>query len=262
MKRLACLVLLALLAACSVPPERALLALDLPTATTQVILSTTSGWNDPTATVRCFERSGEGWQVVELGLPASTIPASTIPANTIPANVGRSGLGWGLGMHVDGEGPRKREGDGRAPAGIFSLGTAFGYAATAPAGMAMPYRQSTDRDYFVDASDSSVYNQWQSIPIAEPNTPKERWSSCERMRRDDAVYELGMVVNHNTSDTIPGRGSAIFLHVWAGQSEPTSGCTAMSRDNLRRVMMWLRSDAQPLLVQVPSDELPRLQRKR
>ncbi|MFT6080117.1 MAG: L,D-peptidoglycan transpeptidase YkuD (ErfK/YbiS/YcfS/YnhG family) [Planctomycetota bacterium] len=257
MKRLSCLGLLALLAACSVQPERALLALDLPAATTQVILSTTSSWHDPTAIVRCFERSGEGWQVVELGLTANGLPA-----DGVSASIGRSGLGWGLGMHVDGDGPRKREGDGRAPAGIFSLGTAFGYAAIAPAGMALPYRQSTDRDYFVDASDSPVYNQWQSIPIAEPNTPKARWNSCERMRRDDAVYELGMVVNHNTSDAVPGRGSAIFLHVWAGEGESTSGCTAMSLANLRRVMMWLRSDAQPLLVQVPSDQLSHLHRMR
>ncbi|MFT4516107.1 MAG: L,D-peptidoglycan transpeptidase YkuD (ErfK/YbiS/YcfS/YnhG family) [Planctomycetota bacterium] len=247
MTRLVCLLAFALLTACSMNPERALLSLDLPIATTQVILSTTSGWHDPTATVRCFERSGAGWRVVELG---------------IPANVGRSGLGWGLGMHVAGEGPQKREGDGRAPAGIFSLGTAFGYAAAAPDGLTVPYRQATERDYFVDAPDSPVYNQWQRIPTAEPNTPKAHWSSFERMRRDDPVYELGMVVNHNAGDAVAGCGSAIFLHVWAGQGKSTSGCTAMSRDALLRVMMWLRSDEQPLLVQVPLGELHRLQRKR
>jgi L,D-peptidoglycan transpeptidase YkuD (ErfK/YbiS/YcfS/YnhG family) len=246
MKRLACLVVLALLTACSVQLERALLSLDLPAATTQVILSTTSGWHDPTATVRCFERSGSGWQAVDFGVPAS---------------VGRSGLGWGLGMHVDGGGPQKREGDGRAPAGIFSIGTAFGYAVAAPDGLAVPYRQATERDYFVDASDSLAYNQWQSIPASQVNDPKAHWTSYERMRRDDALYELGMVVNHNTGDVVPGRGSAIFLHVWSGQGKPTAGCTAMSREDLLRVMTWLRSDARPVLVQVPLDELQRLQRK-
>ena len=81
------------------------------------------------------------------------------------------------------------------------------------------------------------------------------------MRRDDALYEWGMVVNHNTGDVIPGRGSAIFLHVWSGRGKPTAGCTAMSREDLLRVMTWLRSDARPVLVQVPLDELERLQRK-
>jgi len=244
MKRLACIVALALLTACSVRPERALLALGLPDATTQVVLSTTSDWCDSAATVRCFERSATGWRVVGHGIPAS---------------VGRSGLGWGRGIHIDGGGPCKREGDGRAPAGVFLFGTAFGYAGDAPVGLAVPYRQATERDYFVDAPDSPVYNQWRSIPEREANDPKARWGSSERMRRDDELYEWGMVVNHNTGDAVPGRGSAIFLHVWSGRGKPTAGCTAMSREDLLRVMTWLRSDARPVLVQVPLDELKRLQ---
>lgn len=164
-------------------------------------------------------------------------------------------------MHVDGVGPRKREGDGRAPAGIFSLGTAFGYAESPPDALAVPYRQATERDYFVDAPDSQAYNQWQSIPASQVNDPKALWSSCERMRRDDALYEWGMVVNHNTGDVVPGRGSAIFLHVWSGRGKPTAGCTAMSREDILRVMTWLRRDARAVLVQVPRDELQRLQRK-
>jgi zinc D-Ala-D-Ala dipeptidase len=49
--------------------------------------------------------------------------------------VGRNGLAWGIGVvptddaQVRSESaPVKREGDGRAPAGIFALSTAFGYA--------------------------------------------------------------------------------------------------------------------------------------
>ena len=50
----------------------------------------------------------------------------------IPAVVGRNGLAWGRGVRTDlpaGE-PQKREGDGRAPAGIFKLGPAFGMVGT------------------------------------------------------------------------------------------------------------------------------------
>jgi len=122
----------------------------------------------------------------------------------------------------------------------------------------MPYRQATDRDYFVDAPDSSAYNQWQHIPDGQPNDAKSRWQSCERMRRDDALYEFGMVVNHNMQAPVPGRGSAIFLHVWRTPETATRGCTAMARQDLLRLMQWLRPDAKPLLVQVPAAELGKL----
>jgi len=230
------LVLLALLwlPACATPPA-------VPGGSTQVLLCTTDAWQDATATLRCLELSPSGWQ---LAMP------------DIAVNVGENGLGWGLGLHASGDGPAKHEGDGRAPAGVFALGTAFGYAKTAPTGFMMPYRQATSRDYFVDGADSPVYNQWQRIPVSEINDPKRKWSSCERMRRDDALYELGMVVNHNMDPAVPGRGSAIFLHVWRGPNSPTSGCTSMARADLLRVLQWLRPQGRPVLVQVPVALVP------
>ena len=218
-------------------------ALGLPATTDQVLLATTAGWRETAATVRCLQRTPSGWRVVGVA---------------IAARVGRSGLGWGLGEHVPGAGPIKREGDGRAPAGVFTLGTAFGYASAAPDGLQLAYRQATARDYFVDAPESAAYNEWRQIPAGEANEPGQRWRSAERMRRDDELYELGLVVNHNPAPAVPGRGSAIFLHVWRGPDQATSGCTAMARADLLRVLTWLRADARPLLVQVPMPMLPGL----
>lgn len=230
-------------AACAVPPERAVADLGLPPATTQVLLVTTDDWRDIGATAVCLERAGDGWR--QVGEP-------------IAAQVGRSGLGWGVGLHRDGDGPTKREGDGRAPAGVFAIGPAFGYADAPPAGVTLPYRAATARDYFVDDPQSPDYNQWRRIPDGEPNDPAQHWGSCERMRRDDLLYEYGAVVGHNAAPPIAGRGSAIFLHVWSGPGAPTAGCTSMAKDELLRVLRWLRPDAAPVLVQVPRDELPRL----
>lgn len=235
-------VLALLAAACAAPRSCELDGLGLPAATTQVVLSTTADWDATAATVRCYERTSAGWQ--RIGEP-------------IAAAVGRSGLGWGAGLHRDGSGPIKREGDGRAPAGVFRLGPAFGYASAPPPGCGMAYRQATARDYFVDAVDSPDYNLWCRIPAGEPNEPGARWSSFERMRLRSDAYRYGLVVGHNPA-RIAGRGSAIFVHLWGAPGEASSGCLVMAEADLLRVLGWLRGDAEPLLVQVPAAELPRL----
>jgi L,D-peptidoglycan transpeptidase YkuD (ErfK/YbiS/YcfS/YnhG family) len=233
--------MLLVLSACSCKSLKQLDKLGLPAVTSQVLLVTTADWNASTGTLQRMERSDSGWQ--KLGEP-------------IPVQVGRNGLGWGVGLHKDGKGGvQKMEGDGKAPAGVFALGNVFGYAPQAPAGVGMLYRMAGERDYFVDATDSPDYNHWRHIPDDQPNEPKQYWSSFERMRRDDQRYEYGLVVGHNMMPTVVGRGSAIFLHVWLNPETSTSGCTAMSRENLLEVLKWLKPAAQPLLVQVPQDEL-------
>lgn len=235
--------LLALLTACSPAPEQPLGELNLPAATTQVLLVTSADWNTPDAGLQRMEKVQGAWQPV---------------GDRITAKIGRNGLGWGRGLHVEGAGGYKQEGDGKAPAGVFPLGVVFGYAPQAPQGVQMPYWQADERDYFVDAVDSPDYNHWRSIPVGQPNDPKQHWSSFERMRRDDHQYEFGMIVGHNMLGTEAGRGSAIFLHVWLNPATATSGCTAMSREDLLAVLTWLKPAAHPLLVQVPEGELPGL----
>ncbi|MDD5394728.1 MAG: L,D-transpeptidase family protein [Thiothrix sp.] len=230
-----------LLAACCRSPEQQLGKLALPAVTTQVLLVTSADWNASEAVLQRMEKQADGWHAV---------------GKDIPVRVGRNGLGWGLGLHTDGtSGVQKKEGDGKAPAGVFALGNVFGYAAQAPAGLQMPYRIASDRDYFVDATDSPDYNHWRTIPPEQANEPKQRWNSFERMRRDDHQYEYGLIIGHNMLPTTVGRGSAIFLHVWLNPETATSGCTAMSRENLLEVLTWLKPNAQPLLVQVPAGEL-------
>jgi L,D-peptidoglycan transpeptidase YkuD (ErfK/YbiS/YcfS/YnhG family) len=242
------IMLVGLLSACSPRPEQQLAEINLPTTTTQVLLVTTPDWGATEATLQRMEKRAEAWHPV---------------GDAIPVRVGRNGLGWGAGLHTNpSAGVQKQEGDGKAPAGVFRLGTAFGYDAQAPVGLQMPYRTATERDYFVDAVDSADYNQWRTIPQEQANEPKQHWSSFERMRRDDYQYEYGMEVAHNTQPVTPGRGSAIFLHVWLDSQTPTSGCTGMDRENLLTVLTWLKPNAQPLLVQVPAGELAELRLSR
>jgi L,D-peptidoglycan transpeptidase YkuD (ErfK/YbiS/YcfS/YnhG family) len=202
--------------------------------------------------------SAESWrsETGKLQMVSNVSGAWVRHGNDVAVALGR-GLGWGRGLHRNSEsGPQKREGDGRAPAGIFSLGPAFGYSKDPPPGCRISYRAITERDYFVDDPKAKEYNQWVELPPGR--TPKQLWRSAEKMLRPDPLYELGIVIQHNMDPTIPGRGSAIFFHVWRNASTPTVGCTAMAKRDLLNLIGWLDPAKTPLLIQAPAAELPAL----
>ena len=208
---------------------------DVPKDTQQVVLVTSERWGATWAEMQRFERTHAGkWQPVGL--------SSTV-------NLGQSGLGWGRGLHGGpraGE-PAKAEGDGRSPAGVFDLGTAFGTDAAAPEGTRWPWRQMGARDQVVDDVEAPLYN----MPAVEPDPPATPpWKSAEKMTRDDGQYALGGVIRHNDAPPVKGAGSAIFLHVQAGPGVPTTGCTSMARPDLDTLVRWLDPARHPVLVQV------------
>jgi L,D-peptidoglycan transpeptidase YkuD (ErfK/YbiS/YcfS/YnhG family) len=196
----------------------------------QVVVVLTKDWTAPTGQLYRFEKNKTAWQQV---------------GTTVPVVVGKNGLGWGNGLLPAQAGPLKQEGDGRAPAGIFSLGDAYGYAPSPPPGTTFPYHQSTDQSRCVDDSSSSFYNQ--IVPLREPLP----WTSAEEMRRSDDLYRLLLVINHNTNPPRPQGGSCIFMHIWRAPDRPTVGCTAMAPDNLTNLVQWLKLSQQPVLVQLP-----------
>lgn len=200
----------------------------------QLVLVVTPGWDEVQGTLRRFARgsAGEAWQPVGEG-------GSIV--------VGRSGTAWDPLMTPVVPGPTKREGDGRSPAGAFSLGTAFGYAPTAEAGwLKLPYLPVVEGIECVDDAASSVYNQ--IVDRRRVATPD--WSSSEKMREVGEAYRWGVVVNYNTP-AVSGRGSCIFLHIGGEGGRGTVGCTAMSAADLRDVMAWLDPARAPILVQLP-----------
>lgn len=231
------------LLSCETKPERSL-PMDLPKESKQVVLVTTPSWDSTTGALTLFSKITGDWRKV---------------SEEIPVTIGKNGLGWGLGVHVENKnGPQKREGDGKAPAGVFRLGTAFGYSPEIPSGISFPYRPVADRDYYVDDPTSKDYNRWVTLPPGSENTPERHWKSFERMQRDDHLYEYGIVVQHNATPIEPGKGSAIFFHVWRAPGVPTVGCTAMDKGKLLHVLRWLDPALNPLLIQIPIDELDNL----
>ena len=209
----------------------------------QVLVVTTRDWDAVGGVLRRFERrSARG-------------PWARVGAD-VPVVVGRTGLAWGVGLVETrgAEGPRKREGDGKAPAGVFRLGPAFGFAdARAAAGLKLPYRPLTPSTECVDDSASHHYN----LVVERDALKAADWNSSERMREVEG-YSWGLVVAHNAAPPAPGLGSCIFLHVWAGPEKGTAGCTAMERPNLETLLGWLDPVKRPLLVQLTEAEYARL----
>ena len=164
---------------------------------------------------------------------------------SIPVNLGRNGLAWGIGLplfHPKKEEPIKREGDGRAPAGLFKISKAFGYAKEIET--KMPYLYADKNLICVDDSTSTDYNK--VIELDQSKTPK----SFEWMHRKDPLYKIGLIVDHNTQG-LAGAGSCIFFHIQKGEHAPTAGCSAMREAPLRKIIKWLDPAKEPQVLQIP-----------
>ena len=162
-------------------------------------------------------------------------------------NLGRTGLAWGSSpLMKEPAKNRKKEGDGRAPAGLFPILRAFGHPSP-PEGYSernLEFLTITD-EQCVDDVDSEHYNT-----IVRPDkVGGVSWDSAEKMKI--GVYRLGLVIGHNCPDAAPAMGSCIFFHYESGPGVPTAGCTSMAKDSLKTLVLWLDRDSNPVLLQLP-----------
>ncbi len=210
----------------------------------QLVVVNVTDWQSPTGQLQRFEQVNGAWQAI--GPP-------------YPVTVGKNGSAWGLGLHQNPEaGPFKIEGDGKAPAGMFLIGTAFGYQESLATNL--NYQVMNDTDWCVDVNDSPLYNQIVSTRDVGIDAVE---GSSEPMRRDmhlngDQLYQKGFVISHNP-DNIPKAGSCIFAHLWRSPGKATAGCTAMSSIDMDALLLWLDNDKKPIFVLLPASEYQRYQ---
>jgi len=195
--------------------------------TKQLIVVSTKNWSTPNGTLQRYEKT-DTWQKV---------------GKAIDIKLGRNGLGWGIGLHSIPINAKyiKKEGDGKAPVGIFTLKQAFGYF---PFVVDYPYEVYKATDHCVDDVNSKLYNK-----IVDSNKVNIDYKSKEHMRFSKNYYKYGIVVNHNHIDeagAVKGAGSCIFIHI---KKVPTAGCTVMREDEMKEIIQWLDVKSQPLLVQ-------------
>lgn len=170
-------------------------------------------------------------------------------SNALPVVLGRNGLGWGRGFNPTDSSklPMKTEGDKRSPAGVFKLGAAFGYEKPEEMlGLKIPYIPITEMTECIDDIKSIYYNKL----VTRNNIDQVDWESSEKMYFAEIWYQQGVIIEHNEDPIINGEGSCIFLHNWSQPNETTAGCTEMEPVNLKNLIFWLDSSANPILVQL------------
>lgn len=121
----------------------------------------------------------------------------------------------------------KREGDGGTPAGRFPLLWAYyrpDRLRPLPGGV--PLRPLRRDQGWCEAPASPRYNRPVRLPAAD---------CTDRMWREDHLYDLTFVLDHNFSRRAKGRGSAIFFHLARPALTPTAGCIAISPSDMRRL---------------------------
>ena len=122
----------------------------------------------------------------------------------------------------------KREGDGGTPRGTFRLRRLWWRADRLPRPMThLPVRPITGADGWCEDPADRRYNT--PIRLAPGR-------SGDRLKRDDALYDFIIEIDHNTRPRIAGRGSAVFVHVARPGFAPTAGCVALKPDALRRLI--------------------------
>ena len=216
----------------------------VPDDCTQLIVGIAPTWNSMHGRLQLFERArGEAWKSVSAD---------------VPVLFGKDGVAWGSGLAGQAEsGLRKKERDGRAPAGVFRIGKVYTYDAQLPPGSDYPVHQVTRTDAWVDDVNSPDYNRF--VTIDDPSHPPP-WFEKQKMRHNDFAYRWLVEIRHNSDPPVPGEGSAIFFHIRRGVNRATSGCTTMAEGDLVRLVTWLRADRHPCYVLLPAAEFDKKRR--
>lgn len=130
----------------------------------------------------------------------------------------------------------KRERDGATPAGCFHMRAVyFRPDRLEKPETKLPVHALTPEDAWCDDPAHPEYNTFVRLPHA---------GSHEKLWREDEVYDIIVPLGYNDDPPIPGKGSAIFMHIARPNYSPTAGCIALSRENLLEILKEAGADTQ------------------
>jgi L,D-peptidoglycan transpeptidase YkuD (ErfK/YbiS/YcfS/YnhG family) len=189
------------------------------------------------STVACFAGTQGSAQLVTVQAPVGSSYGTLSMWARDGACWRRVGGPWQARLGRSGLSAAKREGDGATPIGTYRLGSTV-YGIAPDPGVRLPYHRIRCGDWWVSDVASPSYNRFRHVAC---------WrllAASEALWTITPQYRYFAVVEYNTDPVVPGRGSAIFLHVAAGA---TAGCVALPEPQLLRLLRWLRLEAKPLI---------------
>lgn len=98
----------------------------------------------------------------------------------------------------------------------------------------LPTYNITENDGWCDEPRSDFYNQHIKFPFKD---------SAENLYRSDDLYDIVCVISYNTDPVLPGKGSAIFLHVASHDFNSTHGCVALGKEDMIEVAKQINQNS-------------------
>ena len=126
---------------------------------------------------------------------------------------------------------RKKEGDKKTPAGIFSLGKVY-------------YRKDKIRNLKTNLKKIVIKKK-----MAWCDDPNNKFynkltftndKSKEKLYRKDNLYNIIVVINYNIKPIIKNQGSAIFIHLARKNYCGTMGCIGLKKKDLLDILKTVK----------------------
>jgi L,D-peptidoglycan transpeptidase YkuD (ErfK/YbiS/YcfS/YnhG family) len=138
-----------------------------------------------------------------------------------------------------GIGKKKIEGDNISPRGTFSIVKIY-YRNDRIKKISSKFRliKITKKMGWCDDPNSKNYNQLINLPTKY---------TYEKLYRKDNVYDLLIVLNYNIRPTIKNKGSAIFIHVARQNYKKTSGCIALKKSHLTKLIKTIKKNTKVII---------------
>ena len=126
---------------------------------------------------------------------------------------------------------RKKEGDKKTPAGLFSLGKVY-------------YRKDKIRDLKTNLKKIVIKKK-----MAWCDDPNNKFYNKltftndklkEKLYRKDNLYNIIVVINYNIKPIIKNKGSAIFIHSARKNYSGTMGCIGLKKKDLLDILKTVK----------------------
>lgn len=132
------------------------------------------------------------------------------------------------------DGTLGREGDQKTPLGDYRVrfGLYRGDRLPGPPPSEVTFHSILKLDGWCDDSSDPAYNRFIRLPYQ---------ASYEKLWREDCVYDIVLVIDHNDSPPEPDLGSAVFIHIAQPDDRQTLGCVALTPEVMLQLLKRLKT---------------------